>query len=121
MYLQANSVEIEKPMHSKLIEHSMTTPTPVLSPNSILRPLWSHCAFIPARKLSARISKMFSCWCLYCESTESNICSYATGREICWIKTSYLALQKTLFVRKSEKPAIFVLNVMWDHFYLLHV
>jgi hypothetical protein len=53
-------------IHWNLIGCSMTAPLPMLSPSSILPPLSSHCALIPARTYSARLSKLSLLPTLYC-------------------------------------------------------
>jgi hypothetical protein len=50
-------VEIKTPTHWNLIGSSMTAPPPVLSPNSILPPPSSHCAFSLAKKISVLFKK----------------------------------------------------------------
>jgi len=47
--------------HCKPIRRRMTAVPPVLSPSSILLPS-SHCAYIPARKNSARILENVIIW-----------------------------------------------------------
>ena len=54
MYVKGGPAEIQIPAHCKLIGRSMNFPPPVLSPNSILPPLFSHCAFNRERKISVR-------------------------------------------------------------------
>jgi len=49
---------MQAPAYWNVIGRSMTAPPPVLSPSSNLPPLSSHCALIPATKISARISKI---------------------------------------------------------------
>jgi hypothetical protein len=44
MYTQRSPAGIQIPTHWNLIGRSMTAPPPVLTPNSILPPLSSHCA-----------------------------------------------------------------------------
>jgi hypothetical protein len=55
--MQESPVEIQIPAHWNLIGRSVTAPTAVLSPSSTLPPPSSHCAYIPARNISARSSK----------------------------------------------------------------
>jgi hypothetical protein len=49
-YLQGSPVEIQTPTYWNLIDRSMTVHRMLLSPNGILPPPLSQCAFIPARK-----------------------------------------------------------------------
>jgi hypothetical protein len=58
-------VEIRTPTLWNLIGRSMTAPQPVLSPNSILPPHSTHCAFILTRKISASAAKMLSIQFIY--------------------------------------------------------
>jgi hypothetical protein len=60
---QESPVEIQPPAHWNLIGRSMNATTSVFSPGSILRPHLSHCASIPARKISVRFffKKMLLC------------------------------------------------------------
>jgi len=59
MYMQGSPVEIQIPAHWNLIGRSMTAPTAVLSTSITIPPPSSHCAYIPARKISARSSKSY--------------------------------------------------------------
>jgi len=56
-YVQGSPFEILTPTQWNLIDLSMANQTLVLSPNSIILPP-SHCAFIPARKVSGHLLKM---------------------------------------------------------------
>ena len=56
-YAQVSPVEIQTTAHWNLIGHSITAPSLVLSPSSILPPPSSRCAFITARKNLLRASK----------------------------------------------------------------
>ena len=57
-HIQGSPAEIQTPTHWSLIGRSITAPLPVLSPSSILPPLSSHCALLPARKNAARALKI---------------------------------------------------------------
>ena len=57
-HILGSPVEIQTPAHRNLISSNMATSPLVLSPSSILPPLSSRCAFISARKISARNLKM---------------------------------------------------------------
>jgi hypothetical protein len=64
VFIDSGPDEIQTPTHWNPIGHSMTAPPPVLSPSSILTLPWSLCAFMPARKNSARFKfffKFFAC------------------------------------------------------------
>ena len=56
--IQGSLFKNQIPIYWNLIGRSMTAPPPMLSPNTILLPT-SHWAFIPARKNSGRVSKIF--------------------------------------------------------------
>jgi hypothetical protein len=56
--MQGSPVETQTSTHWNLIGRSMIALRPLLSPNSILPAPSSHCAFIAARKISVRVSKM---------------------------------------------------------------
>ena len=58
MYVQWNTFKIQIPSCNP-IPHRMTAPPPMLSPNSILPPLASYCAFFLEIKNPAHLSKMF--------------------------------------------------------------
>jgi hypothetical protein len=57
-YTHGSTVEIQAPAHWNLIGITITAPAPVLSPSNILLSPLFQCAFIPARKISARFTKM---------------------------------------------------------------
>jgi hypothetical protein len=57
-HIQDSPSEIRIPVLWNLIGHSTTATPPVSSPSSILPPLSSHCASIPARKHSTPVSRM---------------------------------------------------------------
>jgi hypothetical protein len=48
--MKGNPVDIQTTKHWSLIGRSITASPPLLSPNSILRPLSSPCAFIPIQE-----------------------------------------------------------------------
>ena len=58
MNIHGGPVETQTPKHRNLVGQSMPAPLSLLSARSILPPRSSHCAFIPARKKSERVSKM---------------------------------------------------------------
>jgi len=49
-YAQGSPVEVQSLIHWNPNGHSVTAPSPVLFPSSILWPHLSHCAFISTRK-----------------------------------------------------------------------
>ena len=59
MYMQGCPVEIQAGIHWNLIGHSMITPSPVLSPSSILLPTSPLHDFISARGNSAGCATLF--------------------------------------------------------------
>ena len=59
MYIQGIPVQTQTPTRRNLIGRSMTAPPPpVLSPSRVLPPPSSACAYLPARKSSARVAVM---------------------------------------------------------------
>jgi hypothetical protein len=56
-YAEGSPGEIQTTAHWNLIGHSITAPSPVLSPSSILPPPSPRCTFITERKNSLRASK----------------------------------------------------------------
>jgi hypothetical protein len=63
VFINSGPAEIQTPTHWNPIGYSLVALPPVLSPSSILTLPWSLCAFMPARKNSARL-KMFI-FCLF--------------------------------------------------------
>jgi hypothetical protein len=59
VFINSGPAEIQTPTHWNPIGHSLTAPPPALSPSSILMLPWSLCAFIQARKNSARFKMFF--------------------------------------------------------------
>jgi len=59
MYAEESPAQIQTPTHWNLTGLSLTAPSPVLSPSSILPP---PCAFIPTKKNSARIIFFYFFW-----------------------------------------------------------
>jgi hypothetical protein len=57
--MQESPAEIQTPMPRNLTGRSVTAPSPVLSPRSILSLLSPHWAFISARENLMRVSKIF--------------------------------------------------------------
>jgi hypothetical protein len=57
VYLQRSTVDIQTPTHWNLIGLSMTAPSRVLSPSSILPPPLTHCAFILAWNIRRAFQK----------------------------------------------------------------
>jgi len=54
VFIDNGPAEIQTPTHWNPIGHSLTALPPVLSPSSILTLPWSLCAFMVARRNSAR-------------------------------------------------------------------
>ena len=111
MYIQVGPDQIRTPARWNLTGRSMTAPPPVLSPGSILPPLSSRCAVIPARKyLKAPFKKCYLFNCFYFSETayvrnclsrgvtvESSV-RYSAGQEthrILWnLKVSHILQKK---------------------------
>ena len=87
MYIQGSQIEVQFTTHWNLIGHSMTTPSPVLFPSSILWLHLSHCAFIPTRKNWMHISKMLLFYSFF--FTFYKLCKSADDRTI-------MAVQNTM-------------------------
>jgi len=88
--IQERPVEIRTPTHCNLMSCSTTVLLTVLSPNNIHPPLSTLCAFISARKNSARLSKcyyLFSVIYLKLRNSELNNLKFRKAGSVCSVIT----------------------------------
>jgi hypothetical protein len=79
MCIQGSPVEIQNPTHWNLTGRNVTGTPPVLSPSSILPPLFSDCPFISAKKNLPRLKELLLFSFLFRKSEIADVGGVSTG------------------------------------------